>query len=279
MHRQHGHHGDMTARGLGCLTLVRGCTVSMCATTGTATTGTNKLPTRPHGFDSLPTAAALLARPRWPHRQATPRCANGCTATACPLGPPPRHRAPAAGPLPPPARCGERDMARTARAGRCAPIPPKRARLPLHGPPTHVDRRSASQPATRWSSSSCCQDDDPASRTPSGNSTDGCRGQSGCSLDSRGLRPLRRLAGSLRSGDARALPARGAPISCRPGSHTHHTAPGHTPPSQAPAMHWLTVVVRVRVNRKGSQNCRNVGKSQSLLDMINPIIFTRTRSS
>eukprot|EP01047_Picozoa_sp_COSAG01_P030998 COSAG01_NODE_2182_length_8212_cov_7.046838_2_plen_172_part_00 len=35
--------------------------------------------------------------------------------------------------------------------------------------------------------------------------------------------------------------------------------------------------VRVRVEIMGSQNCRIVGKSQSVLMMINPIIFTRTR--
>eukprot|EP01047_Picozoa_sp_COSAG01_P007348 COSAG01_NODE_279_length_19520_cov_41.772154_1_plen_45_part_10 len=38
-------------------------------------------------------------------------------------------------------------------------------------------------------------------------------------------------------------------------------------------------MVRVRVEIMGSQKCRNVGKSQPVLTMINPIIFTRTRSS
>eukprot|EP01049_Picozoa_sp_SAG25_P016296 SAG25_NODE_3675_length_1003_cov_1.250000_1_plen_148_part_10 len=37
---------------------------------------------------------------------------------------------------------------------------------------------------------------------------------------------------------------------------------------------WL----RVRVEIMGSQKCRIVGKSQSVLMMINPIIFTRPRS-
>jgi hypothetical protein len=36
--------------------------------------------------------------------------------------------------------------------------------------------------------------------------------------------------------------------------------------------------LRVRVEIMGSQKCRIVGKSQSVLIMINPIIFTRTRS-
>jgi hypothetical protein len=35
--------------------------------------------------------------------------------------------------------------------------------------------------------------------------------------------------------------------------------------------------VRVRVEIMGSQKCRIAGKSQSVLMMINPIIFTRTR--
>jgi hypothetical protein len=38
---------------------------------------------------------------------------------------------------------------------------------------------------------------------------------------------------------------------------------------------WL----RVRVEIMGSQKCRIVGKSQSVLIMTNPIIFTRTRRS
>jgi hypothetical protein len=37
--------------------------------------------------------------------------------------------------------------------------------------------------------------------------------------------------------------------------------------------------VRVRVEIMGSQKCRTVGKSQSVLMIINPIIFTRTRMS
>jgi hypothetical protein len=37
-------------------------------------------------------------------------------------------------------------------------------------------------------------------------------------------------------------------------------------------------LVRVRVEIMGSQKCRIVGKSQSVLIMIDPIIFTRTRS-
>jgi hypothetical protein len=37
------------------------------------------------------------------------------------------------------------------------------------------------------------------------------------------------------------------------------------------------VWIRVRVEIMGSQNCRIVGKSQPVLFMINPIIFTRTR--
>jgi hypothetical protein len=36
--------------------------------------------------------------------------------------------------------------------------------------------------------------------------------------------------------------------------------------------------VRVRVEIMGSQKCRILGKSQSVLIMINPIIFTRTRT-
>ena len=36
---------------------------------------------------------------------------------------------------------------------------------------------------------------------------------------------------------------------------------------------------QVRVEIMGSPECRIVGKSQSVLMMINPIIFTRTRSS
>jgi hypothetical protein len=41
----------------------------------------------------------------------------------------------------------------------------------------------------------------------------------------------------------------------------------------------MTMILRVRVEIMGSQNCRIVGKSQLvLLIMINPIIFTRTRS-
>jgi hypothetical protein len=35
--------------------------------------------------------------------------------------------------------------------------------------------------------------------------------------------------------------------------------------------------VRVRVEIRGSQTCRIVGRSQSVLIMIDPIIFTRTR--
>eukprot|EP01047_Picozoa_sp_COSAG01_P043380 COSAG01_NODE_3847_length_5644_cov_25.352209_7_plen_151_part_00 len=37
--------------------------------------------------------------------------------------------------------------------------------------------------------------------------------------------------------------------------------------------------VRVRVEIMGSQNCRIVGKSQSVLIMISPIIFTGTRDT
>jgi|EP01047_Picozoa_sp_COSAG01_P017724 hypothetical protein len=37
-------------------------------------------------------------------------------------------------------------------------------------------------------------------------------------------------------------------------------------------------VIRVRVEIMVSQKCRIVGKSQSVLMMINPIIFTRTRT-
>jgi hypothetical protein len=35
--------------------------------------------------------------------------------------------------------------------------------------------------------------------------------------------------------------------------------------------------IRVRVEIMGSQKCRIVGKSQPVLVMIDPIIFTRTR--
>jgi hypothetical protein len=41
------------------------------------------------------------------------------------------------------------------------------------------------------------------------------------------------------------------------------------------AMAWARAV-RVRVEIMGSQNCGIVGKSQSVLIMTNPIIFTRT---
>jgi hypothetical protein len=42
---------------------------------------------------------------------------------------------------------------------------------------------------------------------------------------------------------------------------------------------WVKVGrdVRVRVEIMGSQKCRTVGKSQSVFDTINPVIFTRTR--
>jgi hypothetical protein len=39
------------------------------------------------------------------------------------------------------------------------------------------------------------------------------------------------------------------------------------------------IVIRVRLEIMGSQQCRIVGKSQPVLIMINPIIFTRTRIS
>jgi ribosomal protein S14 len=38
-------------------------------------------------------------------------------------------------------------------------------------------------------------------------------------------------------------------------------------------------IIRVRVGIMGSQTCRIVGKSQPVLIMINPIIFTRTRNT
>eukprot|EP01047_Picozoa_sp_COSAG01_P093188 COSAG01_NODE_24381_length_781_cov_1.016129_2_plen_146_part_01 len=38
-------------------------------------------------------------------------------------------------------------------------------------------------------------------------------------------------------------------------------------------------LLRVRVEIMGSQKCRIVGKSQSVLMMIDPIIFTRTRTA
>jgi hypothetical protein len=48
-------------------------------------------------------------------------------------------------------------------------------------------------------------------------------------------------------------------------------------PSTAPLL--SNSVIRVRVEIMGSQKCRNVGKSQSVHIMINPIISTRTRKN
>jgi hypothetical protein len=48
----------------------------------------------------------------------------------------------------------------------------------------------------------------------------------------------------------------------------HRAAPHRTP----------LAGVRVRVEIMGSQTCRIVGKSQPVFIMINPIIFTRTRT-
>jgi hypothetical protein len=45
----------------------------------------------------------------------------------------------------------------------------------------------------------------------------------------------------------------------------------------AAAQRARSVQLRVRVEIMGSQKCRNVGKSQSLVIMINPMISTRTR--
>jgi hypothetical protein len=50
------------------------------------------------------------------------------------------------------------------------------------------------------------------------------------------------------------------------GNGEHGAGPGHTH-------------LRVRVEIMGSQKCGIVGKSQSVLITINPIIFTRTRTS
>jgi hypothetical protein len=43
------------------------------------------------------------------------------------------------------------------------------------------------------------------------------------------------------------------------------------------ARHQSIVPIRVRVEIMGSQQCRIVGKSQLVLIMIDPVIFTRTR--
>jgi hypothetical protein len=42
---------------------------------------------------------------------------------------------------------------------------------------------------------------------------------------------------------------------------------------------WGSSFIRVRVEMTGSPKCGTIGKSQSVLMMINPIIFTRTRVS
>jgi hypothetical protein len=49
--------------------------------------------------------------------------------------------------------------------------------------------------------------------------------------------------------------------------------------AQQPPCVVLAGMVRVRVEIMGLQKCRIVGKSEAVLIMINPIIFTRTRIS
>jgi hypothetical protein len=48
------------------------------------------------------------------------------------------------------------------------------------------------------------------------------------------------------------------------------------PPSDTSYHEQRGTTLRVRVEIMGSQKCRIVGKSQSVLMMINPMIFTRT---
>eukprot|EP01047_Picozoa_sp_COSAG01_P090733 COSAG01_NODE_22515_length_852_cov_1.183267_2_plen_132_part_00 len=48
-------------------------------------------------------------------------------------------------------------------------------------------------------------------------------------------------------------------------------------PTDTSRVRGRPIDVRVRVKIMGSQTCRNVGKSQSVLIMINPMISTRTR--
>jgi hypothetical protein len=78
------------------------------------------------------------------------------------------------------------------------------------------------------------------------------------------------------------------------GTATHSSAPARiAPPAPArtpglprrcrrerpadPSTHTRTLSVWVRVIITGSQKCRNVGKSQTVLVLTNPMIFTRTR--
>eukprot|EP01047_Picozoa_sp_COSAG01_P020908 COSAG01_NODE_1196_length_11303_cov_16.500714_14_plen_63_part_00 len=49
-------------------------------------------------------------------------------------------------------------------------------------------------------------------------------------------------------------------------------------PARPSPAHAAVLIVRVRVEIMGSQTCRIAGKSQSVLIMINPMIFTRTRT-
>ena len=54
-------------------------------------------------------------------------------------------------------------------------------------------------------------------------------------------------------------------------------SPAHATAGRPAVRHTHRYDMRVRVEIMGSQNCRIVGKSQSVLVIINPIIFTRTR--
>jgi hypothetical protein len=71
----------------------------------------------------------------------------------------------------------------------------------------------------------------------------------------------------------------GACATCPPPPAPCASPPPPSPPAAAGPLPrgWTVAEIRVRVEIMGSQRCRIVGKSQSVLIMINPIIFTRTR--
>jgi hypothetical protein len=54
--------------------------------------------------------------------------------------------------------------------------------------------------------------------------------------------------------------------------HAHNASSGYAPPQ-------ARLVLRVRVEIMGLQKCRIVGKSLSVLIMINPMIFSRHRTN
>jgi hypothetical protein len=57
--------------------------------------------------------------------------------------------------------------------------------------------------------------------------------------------------------------------------HAHNASSGYAPPPSPQAR----LVLRVRVEIMGLQKCRIVGKSLSVLIMINPMIFSRHRTN